>query len=304
MRLKELYQKVQMKKNLEIKLNELVSQRNELNNKEYELKKRMISEQNDVDRLEQGGISSFLYELMGRKEEKLEQERQEAHEAKSKYNTVVFQLMSIEKEISRYEAQLRELAGCEEEYQRLMEIRLEQMKQTNPELIVLEQRIIESQSDQKEILEAKIAAKAALDKAQEAKSSIDSAGGWSTFDLLGGGAMADMMKYAKLNEAERRIQELQVLLGRLKTELADVQVDVDVQVKVGDFLMMADFFFDNLFTDYAVRSKISNAKAQLEQVMDQIRDVICQMDDLMTREQKNEKELKIRMEQIASGVNA
>lgn len=304
MRLKELYQKVQMKKNLEIKLNELVSQRNELNNKEYELKKRMISEQNDVDRLEQGGISSFLYELMGRKEEKLEQERQEAHEAKSKYNTVVFQLMSIEKEISRYEAQLRELAGCEEEYQRLMEIRLEQMKQTNPELIVLEQRIIESQSDQKEILEAKIAAKAALDKANEAKSSIDSAGGWSTFDLLGGGAVADMMKYAKLNEAERRIQELQVLLGRLKTELADVQVDVDVQVKVGDFLMMADFFFDNLFTDYAVRSKISNAKAQLEQVMDQIRDVICQMDDLMTREQKNEKELKIRMEQIASGVNA
>lgn len=304
MRLKELYQKVQMKKNLEIKLNELVSQRNELNNKEYELKKRMISEQNDVGRLEQGGISSFLYELMGRKEEKLEQERQEAHEAKSKYNTVVFQLMSIEKEISRYEAQLRELAGCEEEYQRLMEIRLEQMKQTNPEIIVLEQRIIESQSDQKEILEAKIAAKAALDKANEAKSSIDSAGGWSTFDLLGGGAMADMMKYAKLNEAERRIQELQVLLGRLKTELADVQVDVDVQVKVGDFLMMADFFFDNLFTDYAVRSKISNAKAQLEQVMDQIRDVICQMDDLMTREQKNEKELKIRMEQIASGVNA
>lgn len=304
MRLKELYQKVQMKKNLEIKLNELVSQRNELNNKEYELKNRMISEQNDVDRLEQGGISSFLYELMGRKEEKLEQERQEAYEAKSKYNTVVFQLMSIEKEISRYEAQLRELAGCEEEYQRLMEIRLEQMKQTNPEIIVLEQRIIESQSDQKEILEAKIAAKAALDKANEAKSSIDSAGGWSTFDLLGGGAMADMMKYAKLNEAERRIQELQVLLGRLKTELADVQVDVDVQVKVGDFLMMADFFFDNLFTDYAVRSKISNAKAQLEQVMDQIRDVICQMDDLMTREQKNEKELKIRMEQIASGVNA
>lgn len=304
MRLKELYQKVQMKKNLEIKLNELVSQRNELNNKEYELKKRMISEQNDVDRLEQGGISSFLYELMGRKEEKLEQERQEAHEAKSKYNTVVFQLMYIEKEISRYEAQLRELAGCEEEYQRLMEIRLEQMKQTNPEIIVLEQRIIESQSDQKEILEAKIAAKAALDKANEAKSSIDSAGGWSTFDLLGGGAVADMMKYAKLNEAERRIQELQVLLGRLKTELADVQVDVDVQVKVGDFLMMADFFFDNLFTDYAVRSKISNAKAQLEQVMDQIRDVICQMDDLMTREQKNEKELKIRMEQIASGVNA
>ena len=304
MRLKELYQKVQMKKNLEIKLNELVSQRNELNNKEYELKKRMISEQNDVGRLEQGGISSFLYELMGRKEEKLEQERQEAHEAKSKYNTVVFQLMSIEKEISRYEAQLRELAGCEEEYQRLMEIRLEQMKQTNPEIIVLEQRIIESQSDQKEILEAKIAAKAALDKANEAKSSIDSAGGWSTFDLLGGGAVADMMKYAKLNEAERRIQELQVLLGRLKTELADVQVDVDVQVKVGDFLMMADFFFDNLFTDYAVRSKISNAKAQLEQVMDQIRDVICQMDDLMTREQKNEKELKIRMEQIASGVNA
>lgn len=46
-----------------------------------ELEQNVRDEQSDVDRMESGGISSFVYGILGRQEEKLEKERLEAKQA-------------------------------------------------------------------------------------------------------------------------------------------------------------------------------------------------------------------------------
>ena len=52
--------------------------------------------------------------------------------------------------------------------------------------------------------------------------SLNSAGNWGTWDVLGGGLLTDMMKYSRLDDAQRGMEQLQSALRRYRAELADV----------------------------------------------------------------------------------
>ncbi|MBR6800304.1 MAG: hypothetical protein IKM61_00945 [Eubacteriaceae bacterium] len=77
-------------------------------------------ERSDVESYEGGNISSFFHSLVGRKEEKLEKEREEMYDAESRYNMAVYELNNIEINISRKEEELRELLMMTEEYNTLI----------------------------------------------------------------------------------------------------------------------------------------------------------------------------------------
>ena len=53
------------------------------------LEQSVRDEQSDVDRMESGGISSFVYGILGRQEEKLEKERLEARQAQAQYQAAL-----------------------------------------------------------------------------------------------------------------------------------------------------------------------------------------------------------------------
>ena len=74
-----LQQKIARKNHEETKLKQLYIQREELSGKVYELKKSKLEQQKDVDQLEGGSLSSFFYAIIGKKEEKLDKEREEAY---------------------------------------------------------------------------------------------------------------------------------------------------------------------------------------------------------------------------------
>ena len=80
--------------------------------------------------------------------------------------------------------------------------------------------------------------------------------------LFGGGLITDLAKYSKLDEAQSRINELQSDLNRYRAELADVMLQADIQVDIGDFLRFADYFFDDVFSSWAVLDCIRNTAQQ------------------------------------------
>ena len=79
-----------------------------------------------------------------------------------------------------------------------------------------------------------------------------------------------MMKYSKLDDAQCLVEGLQHQLRCFKTELSDVTIDSEMNVQIDGFLQFADFFFDNLFTDWSVLMKIQKSKQQVEQTEGQI----------------------------------
>ena len=67
------------------------------------------------------------------------------------------------------------------------------------------------------------------------------------------------------------------MLRKFKTELADINIQANMQVNVDGFLRFADYFFDGLFADWAVGDKInqsmnsvSSTKSQISRTLDKL----------------------------------
>ncbi|WP_345632899.1 hypothetical protein [Rugosimonospora acidiphila] len=104
-------------------------------------------------------------------------------------------------------------------------------------------------------------------QAQEALSRLadrlSSASGWSTYDtFFGGGAIASAIKHSRLDDAARDAAYADRCLAVLRTELADVDGEQPAVPRLGldGLTRFVDIWFDNAFTDFAVRGRIKQAQ--------------------------------------------
>lgn len=234
-------------------------------------------EQADVDRLERVSISSLLASLAGRKEERLEQEEAEALAARLQYQSAQRQLEEIQAELAACEDRIRASADCPERYETCLRARQAALKDTDP---VLGEQIRRLESDiaaltgrRRELGEALDAGERVLDRLDRAIAKLDSAGGWSTWDLLGGGLVTDMMKYTRLDEAQEQIGALRSDLRRYQAELADVERMEQFDVRPSGMMQAADIFFDNVFTDWMVRDQIQRSQNEMYGLRSRIRGI-------------------------------
>ena len=82
--LRQLQAQCARKKKLEATVAELRAQRDTYTVRARELEQNFQAEQEDVERLEGRSLSAFFYHVIGKKEEKLTQEKQEAYAARVK----------------------------------------------------------------------------------------------------------------------------------------------------------------------------------------------------------------------------
>jgi len=290
--LQELQRKIARKQHLEAALTQLYSSRNQLKARADELEEIMYKEQEDVERLEGGSLAAFFYSVVGRKEEKLEQEREEAYAAKVKYDAAAAELSAVEEDIAKMVEEVTPLRGCEEQYARLLQEKASAVKNSGSpegaEIFRLEESLSRARNRIKELKEAIAAGDEAWDMAQDVLESLNSAEGWSTWDMLGGGLIADMAKHSNLDDAQWKIQALQHQLTRFRSELADVTVYADVQVNMEGFVRFADYFFDGLFVDWMVRDRIHQSQQSVYQVESQIGTVLQRL-----RAMLNEAEMEV-----------
>ena len=106
------------------------------------------------------------------------------------------------------------------------------------------------------------------------QNTLSNAEDWGTWDLVGGGLLAGIAKHDQLDNAQAQLTQLQAALRRLRSELLDVDVSADFQIRIDGFLRFADFFFDGLFADWAVLDRIHDAQPQVDQVGWQIREIL------------------------------
>jgi len=266
-------------------IHDLKNQRYDLSFKVTELESASQKEQADVDRLEGRSLASLFYNAIGRMGEKLSKEREEAYAARLKYDTARRELEAIEGDLQRYEAERETLRGCEEEYQAVLEEKAEAIRDSDDEaaeaILRMEEHILSLDYRKEELQEAIDAGKAALVVADRVLDSLGSAEDWGTFDLLGGGILADSIKYSHLEEAQATINQLQAQLRCFRAELADVAGQCAVEIEVDEFLCFADYFFDSFFADYAVMERIHQAQSRMHDAKDQIEEVLSLLEGML-----------------------
>ena len=303
--LQELLQQTMREKRLRAKAVDLIMQQQELEERTEELKKIMEKEQEDVDRLEGKSLAAFFYRISGRMDEKMSKEKEEAYSAAVKYDAAVKELENAQKDLAWCQNELKRLSGCQQRYQQTLEQKIYRIKSTGGaasiEILEREERISRLEKQNKEIQEAMEAGNQALDITERVLKELGNAESWGTFDVFGGGLLSDLQKHSHLDRAQGMIEDLQEKLRRFRTELADVAMEnkAEFQVNIQGFLRFADYFFDNIFTDWTVLNRINESKKQVFETKTEILQILESLKGIQNRAAQQKEETKEKLAQAA-----
>ncbi|MDI6619021.1 MAG: hypothetical protein QME45_10175 [Clostridiales bacterium] len=278
--------KLERKKKIDSMLQNLQIEENDLAQRERHLKSALSREQTDVDRLERTTATSILYSILGKKEDRLDKEQQEAYAARLKYDAVVRQLDDCRIRIDELCREKDSLSDCDGRYKEVFAKLQELLREDSTyakRLCALERRLGETVSQLKELDEAISAGSAAMRQIDSIENNLGSANSWGTWDLLGGGLISDLAKHSHLNEAQDGVEHLQVLLNRFHAELADIRIDTKMgNINIEGFLRFADYFFDGLIADWSVLSHIHASQESVHNVKVQVADALSKLSAIKT----------------------
>ena len=302
----QLQQNVALKKQLEAKLNDLRKQRQVFDQKVTQLRAVYGTEKADVENLEKRSIANYFYQIIGKLDEKLTEERRQAMAASLKLDAAERELAAVDCEIQDIQAQIKTLWGCESAYASAFKKKRSEVKASGSaagiEILEIEEKIAFLESQKKEIREAVSAGRDALRETDRILSELNSAAGWNTWDMWGGGGIiTHMAKHGHLDDAQARLVALQGQLRRFKTELADINIQADMQVNIDGFLRFADYFFDGLFADWAVGDRIDASKSSVMSVKHKIEKAMDKLSSMERIAQNQIEEEKAKIEELVVG---
>lgn len=132
---------------------------------------------------------------------------------------------------------------------------------------------------------------------------LDSAAGWGTWDILGGGMLATMAQAWTYERCAKRgfpsptgHKPLPHRAGRRcpSSRVPDLQV--------GEFTSFADYFFDGLFVDLYIQDKIGTARRSAEETAAQVEDLLSQLRRERDRTAERAAELERERERLLAGM--
>ena len=301
--LKELQQKAARIGSLEAKLRELQNQARLFEREVISLKVSYSKEQADIDKLEGKSLANYFFQVIGRLDDKLDKERQEAYAAKVKLDGARAELENIRRDISHMQSALAEARTAEYLLQQELIRKRLALRNSGTDagerILELERKIAELESQKKEIKEAESAGYRAKSNCDQILSHLDSADGWNTWDLIGGGGIiTHVAKHSHLDDAQDLISKLQSNLRQFKTELADIRINANMQVNAEGFLRFADYFFDGLFADFAMKEKIDRSHASVSNTKRQIQKALDQLQELEKAADQELAKLKLALEEL------
>lgn len=285
-------QKMERSRKLDVILQDLKEQSGRRRRAEEEARAVLEKEQGDVEELERMSLVSFLARIQGDLESRKEEERREAAMAKARYDAAKWDLEDLDRRFREAVREKERLQGLEKQYQALLDEKEEILRsqggvqsQRLGQLAQEQERTAGELREVQEAIQAGLAAQRALG---EMISDLSGAENWGVWDMVGGGIMSTFAKHGCLDDAQDAAYEARRALSRFRTELADVSSDQVPDVELGDFAAFADYFFDGLFVDLFVQSRIREARDQVEAVTQRVERLIALLRD--ERESLEEKQ--------------
>ncbi|MCU7729331.1 hypothetical protein ODJ79_36920 [Actinoplanes sp. KI2] len=244
-------------------------------------------EQRDVEKLESLSLTRIVAGLRGagRREDRLARERAEAAAARYRVAEAGQRLATIERELAQAEARHAGLAGVPAGFAAALDDKEAWVRAAGgpaaDQMIRLAQERGRTEAELRELAEATQAAGRAAQALEAVGEKLGSADSWSAYDtFFGGGVIASSFKHDRLDQAAELAAYADRCLAVLRTELADVGIVRPVgRIGVGSGTRFLDVWFDNIFTDLAVRDHIKRAQANLADARQRVAEVRRQLAD-------------------------
>ena len=106
---------------------------------------------------------------------------------------------------------------------------------------------------------------------------MDKAANWGLFDMLAGGIFATLVKHQKIKEAQDVMEEARQSLRAFEKELQDVNLNLNLDLEIGEFLTFADYFLDNVFVDFMVQNRINEARGQVRDAIVAVQQMLAEV---------------------------
>ncbi|WP_341229059.1 hypothetical protein [Nocardioides salarius] len=268
-----------------------------------EARSRLADERADVERLESFSPTRIWAGLRGSRESDLD--REQAEQRQAEYTVAVVELRrdrareACASLRAAYDALgdvvARRSAALDAKQAWLLETggpQAEELAQVAADLGAI-------RSTTTELVEALEACDIALDTLAQADNLLSSARGWSTADtFFDGGLLTDMVKYDRMDQAQALMRRADDALSDLGVELADVGMEPVGGVEVTELVRAFDVWFDNIFSDWAVRERIGEAAARVAEARGAVGEVRRRLVDRLLQAESREAVLVGRRQEL------
>lgn len=274
----QLKEKIRSKEKLESLRQMGIEELNRNKRRLKDLEEILKKEEKDVLKLEGMSLSSFFLNIIGKKEEKLDKERREYLAAKLQYDEAALSVRELKDLVDKYNKELLNYTGVEKQYKDLLrkkqETLISEETQESARIKDLMEKLDNLRLEIKEVKEAVETGERAYSSLIQMKKPLESAQGWGVWDMLGGGFFTDIIKHSRIDDANKFSHQVQQDLRRFQKELRDVNEFTDIKVNISSFATFADFFFDGLFADWFVQSRINESISNVTNAINRVENIL------------------------------
>lgn len=306
-KLVELFEKVQRKNHLETVLKELRENIAQLEPEVRKLMTQMYIEQEDVEKLEGNGIKAFFTALSGKKTEKLEKEREEAYDAKKKYDAANFRLETMKNDLKKYIDEYNEVRYLEPDYEKAIKEKIEYIKEMKSpaakKIAELDKQIDDVMKKNNELRHLRTLANRAIGTAEHMKTVLTQVKKLNTKDMLGmdmasSGQHVAREKHELMSQAETLNNNLFAELYDLEKQTRGVAVKNNISIRTTKVGYIMDWQFDNFSQDLDTMISVNKALKNLDPVIEQVKEFVAPIIEKLSEEEAKQKELYRQRDEI------
>ena len=289
--------------------NEILYHQKSLQDQIKEMEAIVAKEYRDVEALQKSSWTSFIAGVKGEKEAKLEKEQQEYLVAQQKKEALEDNLARINKELNQSHIEVTTVEQLVERRETLQKELVDLVNRAmegvpHPEedkienqLRMAQERTQPLQQELSVIENAYAAVGRARNNYSRADQILGEAMGYANYDtFFGGGIFADSIKHSRFREARNNVASANMHLEsayRIYPNLPRIQ-GLYIEQDRGEFM---DVFFDNIFSDMAMRNRIRRSRDQVNMKLSQVISLYNQVNYLV---QTKSKELQSNVQEIES----
>ena len=255
---------------------------NNLNKEEKELRyleRQLNKEKKQMDDLNKLSISNIFTSIFKNKKSQKENQEKEYLDAMVKYEKQLLIVNSLREKIKIKRNELDKIENCEEEYDKLMDEKINVLKLqgdyfTKEKIRLLDEKLNEYLKINEDIRKTHKIGKNLLEEVKLAKHDLEWSKKWGKVDMVAKDSMSSIAKQNKIRKVKLKFENIEKLINQFNKELEDIKIN---NLEFSNITFAMDIFFDNIFTDISVQRQINDSIEDIERLEDKVQNILYKL---------------------------